>query len=504
MGRSRRSRSSRHAAKASFDPLALAGRMADFLVIAAFFLLLVVSPLLMGGNRDWAWAPMTLLVGALAVLVALGLGNPQGAPIVRGEGWPLAALIACFVVMLGLGLLQMTTLLPAGPSGAFYRKAAEILGRAHAPVASLGASTPTYTIIRCMACALIFAISRALCADERRARLLLMMLMASAFLVMIYALLELPVSSCFVGNYLKKQGEYKAGVDHCTMSGTFVNSNSFACFLGMALAAAIGLVAVDVRSRRRSVRRSESYERDYEEEGRLVAWMTGPRLTIIAFALLFAGGTLMSGSRAGFATIVVSLFLLGLLLMRGRWRSRRHFGATMVGAVVGGLLMLGLAGGAFVQKMSTFSQASSFDRLIIWRTTLQAIEKSPWLGWGFGSFSDIYTVLQPRQIPIANDKAHSTPLETILELGIPGGSIAILVVLISWMMVCRGAMRRHRRQLPAAAFAASAVAILHSSVDFSLQMPAIAFFTSALLGMGWAQTFAPVESPSRPFTEPAS
>jgi hypothetical protein len=39
------------------------------------------------------------------------------------------------------------------------------------------------------------------------------------------------------------------------------------------------------------------------------------------------------------------------------------------------------------------------------------------------------------------------------------------------------------------AFAASMVPILHSTVDFSLQIPAIGFVVSALLGLGWAQSF---------------
>ena len=43
------------------------------------------------------------------------------------------------------------------------------------------------------------------------------------------------------------------------MSGTFVNSNSFACFLGMALVAVISLIFDGRRSRRQQ-------ELDYGEE----------------------------------------------------------------------------------------------------------------------------------------------------------------------------------------------------------------------------------------------
>jgi hypothetical protein len=61
--------------------------------------------------------------------------------------------------------------------------------------------------------------------------------------------------------------------------------------------------------------------------------------------------------------------------------------------------------------------------------------------------------------------------------------------------VClRGCWRRRTdRYLAAVAFAASTVAILHSVVDFSLQIPAIGFVVSALLGLGWAQAFRRTE-----------
>jgi hypothetical protein len=63
-------------------------------------------------------------------------------------------------------------------------------------------------------------------------------------------------------------------------------------------------------------------------------------------------------------------------------------------------------------------------------------------------------------------------------------------VLIPWGVTLAGALRRERRIIPASAFAIAAVPILHSTVDFSLQIPAIAFVASAFLGIGWAHSFA--------------
>lgn len=501
MTRSRRSRSrgGRHGtgrkSTSHNSPWAMVRQVGDVLVVILFFLLLIGSPLPMGGNRDWAWAPMVVVIGAIAVLVALGLGGRGGLSMADEERGPLLTLIFCFALMVAIALLQMSTWAPTTASAAFYARAAKVLGHAHAAVPSIAIFASFHTLLKCVACGLVFAIARAICADERRARLLLMVLLASAFLVTIYGFLELSTHSCYVGNYLKKQGDYHSETDRCLMSGTFVNSNSFGCFLGMAFVAAIALIFGEVRGRRRRAGAST-------EGAQPIDWVTGPRLAIIAFALLFAGGLMFSSSRAAFASTVLATLAFGGLLTRGRWRSRRQLLATLGGGAVVGIAVLIIAGSSLAQKMSTLSESATGNRFVIWRATAHAIEKSPWLGWGLGTFYDVYTVFQPPEIPMANDKAHSTPLETVLELGIPGGLIAMLLVFLPWMIAWRSAWRRRRhRYLPAAAFAVSAVAIVHSSIDFSLQMPAIGFFVSAFLGMGWAQAFASHEMSSRVFTE---
>ena len=111
--------------------------------------------------------------------------------------------------------------------------------------------------------------------------------------------------------------------------------------------------------------------------------------------------------------------------------------------------------------------------------------------------------ISPTSIRQTNDKAHSTPIELYVETGVLGTVPGLLVVLIPWGVCLIGAWRRRRqRYLLVAAVAVPGIAILHSSVDFSLQIPAIAFISAAFLGMGWAQTFhrTPVQAtPS--FTE---
>jgi O-antigen ligase len=102
----------------------------------------------------------------------------------------------------------------------------------------------------------------------------------------------------------------------------------------------------------------------------------------------------------------------------------------------------------------------------------------------------------------ANDKAHSTPIELFVEAGWLGLVPGVLLVLVPWGTCMVGAWRRRRqRYLMAAGVAVPGIAILHSCVDFSLQIPAIAFIAAAFLGMGWAQTFHRTLQATPAFTE---
>ena len=188
--------------------------------------------------------------------------------------------------------------------------------------------------------------------------------------------------------------------------------------------------------------------------------------------------------------------------MRGRWRSGAHVRRTVTVAGVIGVIVLLVAGGAMLRKVSLLSEIGNFNRTIIWKSSIRAAESSPWLGWGLGTYTDIYAAYQPDQMRQANDKAHSTPVELFVETGWLGLLPGLLLVAIPWVTSLIGAWRRRRqRYLMVAGVAVPGIAIVHSCVDFSLQIPAIAFISAAFLGMGWAQTFHRTLRATPAFTE---
>jgi O-antigen ligase len=478
-------------------PLTALRGLADWTVAALFFAVVSFAALPMGANRDWAWAPIAVMLGVLAAVVAAGLGTRRGFEVSDAERKPLLALAACFALFVLFGLFQMSTMAPLSGSAWLYEAAARLLGSAHAPVPDLAIDAARNTLLKCLSCGAIFLTARALCRDRDRARLLLMMFIAGAVLVVAYGvLMQVTTHSCYLGSYLKKVDVYDPATGRCVMSGTFVSSNSFGSYCGMGMVAAMALIFA---GRRRKGDMPYGYDEDDEES--LIASVTGLRVTMLAACLLLLGGLLFSASRAGLVATLASAAVLAVLMLRGRWRSRPDLVRIFVAvAIVVGVIVLVIAGNTIVDKAIRASDGG--DRMKIWQASLQAVRMSPWLGWGLGSFADIYAIVQPMNLPIPNDLAHSTPLETMVEVGIPMALVGFAIVLIPWGVALHGALTRRQahRYLPGAAFAIAAVAILHSMVDFSLQMPAIGFVVSAMLGMGWAQAFGRRERSRGDFT----
>jgi hypothetical protein len=86
------------------------------------------------------------------------------------------------------------------------------------------------------------------------------------------------------------------------------------------------------------------------------------------------------------------------------------------------------------------------------------------------------------------DMAHSTPLELAAEMGVPFASLMGVVWVAALVTLCAGLRTRRRNETaPLAALAVCLLALLHSLVDFSLQIPGYSIVVFSLLGVGLSQ-----------------
>jgi O-antigen ligase len=82
----------------------------------------------------------------------------------------------------------------------------------------------------------------------------------------------------------------------------------------------------------------------------------------------------------------------------------------------------------------------SSSRFAIWSNTLKMIHNEPWTGVGFGEFNIAWTLTELPDRPTAFfDHTHNLPLQLLVELGIPLGSLVIVLLLVALVQAARRA-----------------------------------------------------------------
>ena len=214
------------------------------------------------------------------------------------------------------------------------------------------------------------------------------------------------------------------------------------------------------------------------------------QLPALMFMLCLAA-MLLTGSRAGVVISLVAMVAASPLFFSRRLSRTSAVGIALA-AGVGVALVLFETIGAGVNARFELDQLATGGRWEAYRSTLEIIADYPWLGTGLGTFAWIFPAYRSGTISIRGvwDRAHDTALELTSEMGIP----LALMVAAGWVVIvavlCSGIRKRRRdRIFPIAGCLAASVALLHSLIDFSLQIPGFALVIAALTGTGLAQSF---------------
>ncbi len=444
----------------------------DFLRQLSFGLLiavLLVAPLPLGSNHDWAWGPLAAAVGLIVVLQAVGeWGQPRSA-IPQGS---LAVAGLALAATVGWALLQRHTAILEPWANPIVVHAYEELGLPRASRIALHADDVDASfVMRWLTYAAVFWIVGRLARDSARARALLMVVAVSGVVITCYGLL--------VEIAERLRGEFAAAFPRLgfDFSGTFVNRNHYAAFVGVCALAVVAAMRLDT---------PRIQQEPLRLKVRRLALRLAGRTGIHAAALvILLGGLVFSNSKGAMVAFLSGIVTFSVL---GRRRSALIF--TVVLVLAG--LVLALPGGEFLLlRFGWLLNLGEGDRLSLYQLTLHGISLRPWTGWGLGSFDSIYLLLQPAAEPAFYDRAHNTYLELMLELGIPFGLILPLCVLWIAGRCAIGVRERARNQeFPALAVAATVLVGVQSLVDFSLQIPAVAVLYAAILGIGWAQSWS--------------
>jgi O-antigen ligase len=165
-------------------------------------------------------------------------------------------------------------------------------------------------------------------------------------------------------------------------------------------------------------------------------------------------------------------------------------GVAIVSASLGVAALLFVFGDPLVDKFRERG-ISDPSRLSVYLLTMRSIFDRPFLGFGYGTFVDVFPMYRDRSVGVWGiwEQAHDTYLEIFQGLGLIFGSMLLLsVILLVWRCLKRAVTTRENASVPSLAAAAAVLVGVHALVDFSLQIQAVALTFAAILGAGVARS----------------
>ena len=204
------------------------------------------------------------------------------------------------------------------------------------------------------------------------------------------------------------------------------------------------------------------------------------KIAMAGIAALMAASIFLSGSRGGMAAFVAEIVVLGVLLVRkreGSWKQPLMLGVFLAMVI---FFLVWMGGNELTRRLTSIhsearEEISGGVRLAIDRDCLRMFVKRPFLGWGLGTFPIVYPQFRSFYTTLFVNQAHNDYLQLLVETGLAGFSIAVwFLVLVfrraagklkDWTANASGA-------LTVAALLGCVGILVHSFLDFNLQIPA--------------------------------
>jgi O-antigen ligase len=434
-------------------------------------------PFWLGGNALFAWGINAILFPSLVAIYELSL-------LIRGERHPVAikqikASAVLFVAVVLWIVVQNATWTPNSLHHPIWQMTADALERPIEGSISVNRELTGLALLRLITAASVFWIAMQLCRDAARADTLLWSI---AVISCAYAAYGIFAFGLTPGRILWFENPFTPGL----VVSTFTNPNPFAAYAGMGLVVVCGLIL-------------RLYRREFTAVGGSVQFriatfieVTGRKgLALLASAFVILAALLLSGSRGGIASTAFGLFVLGVLTLRLR---KLHSVEQREAIIVVNALLVAATflvfGDAVLGKIAQrgFGDAS---RVAVYIITMRSILAAPLVGYGYGTFADVFPMFRDQSVSAWGQwqLAHNTYLEVLQGLGLLFGSMLLASVGLLVLRCVRGAATRQVNETPPCVAASVAFLLgVHTLVDFSLQIQAIAITFMALLGAGVAQS----------------
>jgi O-antigen ligase len=197
----------------------------------------------------------------------------------------------------------------------------------------------------------------------------------------------------------------------------------------------------------------------------------GQRILAACGAVIMAGSLVLSLSRGGTISLVLELALLiwmtSTVQKRADARNRMLF---LVTAILAFIAFIGSS--AMWQGLGHLHDVVRMD---IWKDSLRMFARKPLFGWGFGTFQNVYPSFRSFYTAYFINAAHNDYLQVLVETGLVGFSCAAWFIVVTYrngLKVFNRGDRDWLGVLRTASLVGCTGILVHSLVDFNLQVPA--------------------------------
>jgi O-antigen ligase len=444
---------------------------ADRLLFYALLALLLWAPLPFGSNVSWASSLMQAWIFLIAGFWILQCYRGRvwlNQPFLRAR-----PVIACLLLVFVWILLQ-TLPLPEGLLRALSPRALEIHAATQShPSFSLDVYATRQAALQSLAYLLLFCLALLLVNDRARIRRAAQAIILGGVFQASYGSIA-TLAGLSYGFFVSNEAD--------AATGTFINPNHLAGYLEMCLAVGVGLMLSELSQK------STGSWRDSAR--RLLRTLLGNKARVRIALVIMVAALVLTRSRMGNIAFFLGLTVVGmfyLLAVRRLSSGVMIFFASML--VIDLLVVSNFFGLERVAKEIQQTSIQSEDRVETNRDTLAMLQDFPLTGTGAGSFYAVYPMYTSAvRVTGFTRHAHNDYLQFASELGIVAAAALGVVVLASLWTAIRAQLRRRDPLLQGMGFGvtmAIVALLIHSAVDFNLQIPANATLFVFILALGW-------------------
>jgi O-antigen ligase len=436
----------------------------DKILFYAFCILLLWLPLPLGSFHPWAWSVMAIWIYLLtASWCWLYFRNKVTTSVSFRSSWLVLLVFVLWLLFIAIQLMPLPTQIIDAVSS---------LALAH--WSSLGDASLSIDIKKTRASwllslsyALVFFLTLVLINNRNRLKIIAYTLVFSGLFQAMYgALLALSTPGSVA-------------------EGTFFNRNHLAGYLEMTIAIGIGLLIALLGSASGTTLKKRTLK--------LFRLLLSAKAGLRASLVIMVIALVLTHSRMGNTAFFVSLFTTGTIGLIFSKYATRSVVILLVSLVLIDILIVGQWFG--LDKVKQRLEQTSAETEIRDEVDIYALRQ--WsdyrlTGSGLGSFYVVFPQYRGADIPVYHLQTHNDYLQFATETGVIG---LILLSLITVSSLFAALLAQYRRRDPLmrgmsfASIMGITAILIHSSVDFNLQIPANAATFVIMLALAWTSLF---------------